>query len=60
MLKQFDDVLTEFIEVNKVKPFRQKSIEMAMKDYVYKLKRQIEVLKEAVSQLDFSSKELSN
>ena len=43
--KQFEDVLTEFHTVTGVKPVKQESFETAMKDYVIKLKKQIEILK---------------
>lgn len=43
--KDFDEVLNEFHEVTGIKPVKQESFETAMKDYIVKLKKQIEALK---------------
>lgn len=43
--QEFELVLNEFHKVTGVKPVKQDSYETAMKDYILKLKRQIELLK---------------
>lgn len=43
--KEFETVLDEFHKVTGVKPVKQESFETAMKDYIIKLRKQIELLK---------------
>jgi hypothetical protein len=43
--KEFEAVLDEFHKVTGVKPVKQESYETAMKDYIIKLRKQIEMLK---------------
>lgn len=45
VLKDFDSVLSEYHLTTGVKPVRQESVETAIKDYVKKLRKQIELLK---------------
>ena len=45
ILSDFDKALNEFKNITGIKPIRQDSIEMAMKDYIIKLRKQIEILK---------------
>ncbi len=45
ILSEFDKALEEFWEVTGVKPVKQESYETAFKDYIKKIKKQIEVLK---------------
>jgi hypothetical protein len=40
-----DKVLSEFKEITGAKPVRQECIEAAIKDYIIKLRKQIELLK---------------
>ena len=42
---EFDDILEEFHRATGIKPVKQESYETAMKDYIQKLKKQIEALK---------------
>lgn len=46
IIQEFDDVLKEYHQVTGVKPVKQESYETAFKEYIQKLKKQIEVLKE--------------
>jgi len=41
----FDKALNEFKDVTGMKSIRQEAIEVAMKDYIQKLRNQIELLK---------------
>ena len=43
--QEFEQVLDEFHKATGVKPVKQESYETAMKDYILKLRKQIEVLK---------------
>ena len=43
--REFETVLDEFHKVTGVKPVKQESFETAMKDYIIKLRKQIEMLK---------------
>jgi|GEM_PF-2081015 len=45
VISDFDKALIDFKEVSGIKPVRQESIEAAMKDYVIKIRKQIELLK---------------
>ena len=45
VIADFDKTLNEFKEVTGMKPVRQEAIEIAMKEYTAKLKKQIETLK---------------
>jgi len=45
VITDFDNTLQDFKEVTGMKPVRQEAIEAAMKDYIKKLKKQIEALK---------------
>lgn len=44
--QEFEQVLEDFHKATGVKPVKQESFETAMKDYIVKLKKQIEVLKD--------------
>lgn len=46
VITSFDKTLNEFKEVTGMKPVRQEAIEVAMKDYITKLRKQIELLKQ--------------
>lgn len=43
--REFEQVLDEFHKSTGVKPIKQESFETAMKDYILKLRKQIEALK---------------
>ncbi len=45
VVRDFDEILNEFKETTGIKPVRQESIETALKDYIHKIKSQIEILK---------------
>lgn len=45
VISDFDKVLNEFKDVTGMKSIRQEAIEVAMKDYIQKLRSQIELLK---------------
>lgn len=45
VITEFDNTLTEFKEVTGMKPIRQEAIEVAMKDYILKVRQQIKTLK---------------
>lgn len=45
VIAEFDKTLNEFKDVTGMKPVRQEAVEIAMKEYIAKLKRQIETLK---------------
>ncbi len=45
VIKDFDNVLNEFRTTTGMKPIRQEAIEVAMKEYIIKLRKQIEILK---------------
>lgn len=45
VIAEFDQVREEFRIVTGIKPIRQEAIEVAMKDYILKLRIQIEALK---------------
>jgi hypothetical protein len=45
VIKEFDKVLNEYHKATGVKPVKQESYETAFKDYISKLRKQIEVLK---------------
>lgn len=45
VIADFDKTLNDFKEVTGMKSVRQEAIEVAMKEYIAKLKRQIEILK---------------
>jgi len=45
VIADFDKTLNEFKDVTGMKPVRQEAIEIAMKEYIAKLRRQIETLK---------------
>lgn len=45
VVSEFDKTLNEFKEATGMKPVRQEAIEVAMKEYIFKLKKQIEALK---------------
>lgn len=47
IFREFEKVLDDFHEATGIKPVKQESYETAMKDYVIKLRKQIEVLKES-------------
>lgn len=45
IIKEFDEILKEYHRVTGVKPVKQESYETAFKDYIAKLRRQIELIK---------------
>lgn len=45
VIADFDKTLNDFKEVTGMKSVRQEAIEVAMKEYIAKLKKQIELLK---------------
>lgn len=45
VISEFDKILSEYKEVTGIKPVRQDSIETAMKDYIAKTRKQIELFK---------------
>ena len=45
VITKFDKVLNDFKDITGMKPVRQEAIEVAMKDYISKLEKQIEALK---------------
>lgn len=45
LITEFDKVRDEFKDVTGMKPIRQEAIEVAMWDYITKLRKQIESLK---------------
>lgn len=45
VIADFDKTLNEFKDVTGMKPVRQEAIEIAMKEYTAKLRKQIETLK---------------
>lgn len=45
VIAEFDKTLNDFKEVTGMKSVRQEAIEVAMKEYIVKLKKQIELLK---------------
>lgn len=45
VISDFDKTLNEFRDLTGMKPVRQEAIEVAMKEYIQKLKKQIEALK---------------
>jgi len=45
VITEFDNTLNEFKEVTGMKPIRQEAIEVAMKDYILKVRKQIKTLK---------------
>ncbi|MDA3867021.1 MAG: hypothetical protein PF489_09790 [Salinivirgaceae bacterium] len=47
VLSEFDNVLHKYHEATGIKPVKQESFEAAFKDYIQKLKKQIELLKSA-------------
>ena len=47
VIKEFDDILMEFRDATGVKPVRQESIEAAMKDYIIKMRKQINIFNQS-------------
>lgn len=45
ILREFDEVLKDYHSATGVKPVKQESYETAFKEYIAKLRKQIEVLK---------------
>lgn len=45
IISEFDKALIEFKKATGVKPIRQECIETAIKDYIIKMRKQIELLK---------------
>jgi uncharacterized protein (DUF4415 family) len=45
VVSEFDKVLNEFKDATGMRAVRQEAIEMAMKEYIIKLRKQIEALK---------------
>ena len=45
ILKEFDEVLKEYHTTTGIKPVKQESFETAFREYIQKLRKQIEALK---------------